>query len=380
MLGNRRIIADTFCEVYDLLLPYIDNYFWDLAAHKIEPGAIYLIGRAQTFSNLEKIRSMAIDHKCLPILSNPSEGSSTLRWHAQLRKLADLLTDRRMLLIGGGDMDTDYGNLRYDIFMQKIGEYKENIAAIRRTNEIFEKEQKPYTFLFLNGRARPHRKYLLEKFDQMGLLNQSLWTCLEGQGFNSRVLQLHHEHENLMLRPREIQFLPAEYEVPLFRPQLELPLPNDQFVKYHLFNNTWGEIYLQPEPYIDTYFSVVTETVFDYPYSFRTEKIWKPIIMGHPWIVVSNRGYYRDIKNLGFKTFNGIIDESFDLIDDNQQRIDCITQVVQDLCQQNLCEFLQAAQEVCKYNQQHLNELRPKLKSEFPDQFINFVQPYLANE
>jgi hypothetical protein len=376
MLGNRRIIADTFCEVYDLLEPYIDDHFWDFENHTIESGAVYLIGRAQFFANLNKVRTMIEQHGCLPILSNPSEGSSTLRWHNRLSQLEDLLVGRQALLISGGDMDSDYCNLRFDTFMCKIGDYEENIAATKRTDEIFDKTDKPFTFLFLNGRARPHRKYLLERFDQLGLLQNSLWTCLEGHGFNSRVLQLQSDNQSLMIQPRAIRYLPAEYEVPAFRPQLELPLPTEQFVKYHLFNNTWGEIYLQPEPYIDTYFSVITETVFEYPYSFRTEKIWKPIMMGHPWIAVSNCGYYRDIRNLGFKTFNGIIDESFDLINDNQRRIERITQVVQDLCRQNLAEFLQACQEVCKYNQQHLNQLRHLTRSKFPDRFINFLQPY----
>jgi len=376
MLGNRRIIADTFCEVYDLLEPYIDDHFWDFENHTIESGAVYLIGRAQFFANLNKVRTMIEQHGCLPILSNPSEGSSTLRWHNRLSQLEDLLVGRQALLISGGDMDSDYCNLRFDTFMCKIGDYEENIAATKRTDEIFDKTDKPFTFLFLNGRARPHRKYLLERFDQLGLLQNSLWTCLEGHGFNSRVLQLQSDNQSLMIQPRAIRYLPAEYEVPAFRPQLELPLPTEQFVKYHLFNNTWGEIYLQPEPYIDTYFSVITETVFEYPYSFRTEKIWKPIMMGHPWIAVSNCGYYRDIRNLGFRTFDGIIDESFDLINDNQQRIERITQVVQDLCQQNLAEFLQACQEVCKYNQQHLSQLRHLTRSEFPDRFIYFLQPY----
>jgi hypothetical protein len=376
MLGNRRIIADTFCEVYDLLEPLIDDHFWDFENHTIEPGAVYLIGRSQLFANLDKVRSMAERHGCLPIMSNPSEGSSTLRWHAHLAQLTDLLLDRRMLLIGGGDMDSDYHNLRFDTFLCKIGDYDENITAAERSEEIFSKTHKPFTFLFLNGRARPQRKYLIERFDQMGLLQNSLWTCLEGTGFNSRVLKLHYNNENLMARSRPVRYLPAEYEVPVFRPRLELPLPNEQFVKYHLFNDIWGEIYLQPEPYIDTYFSVVTETVFEYPYSFRTEKIWKPIMMGHPWIAVSNRGYYHDIRNLGFKTFDGIIDESFDLIDDDQHRIKRIAQVVQDLCQQNLAEFLQSTREICKYNQQHLNELRHQVRSEFPDRFINFLQPY----
>jgi hypothetical protein len=61
----------------------------------------------------------------------------------------------------------------------------------------------------------------------------------------------------------------------------------------------------------------VSETVFTYPYSFRTEKIWKPIAIGHPWIAVSNFGYYRDMHELGFKSFGHLIDEKFDLIYNN---------------------------------------------------------------
>ena len=101
------------------------------------------------------------------------------------------------------------------------------------------------------------------------------------------------------------------------------------FAKYKLFNNEWGEIYLNANPYLDTYFSLVTETVFDYPYSFRTEKIWKPIAIGHPWVAVANPGFYRDMHNLGFKTFGDLVDESFDLIDNSIDRLERIAVVVE---------------------------------------------------
>jgi hypothetical protein len=172
-----------------------------------------------------------------------------------------------------------------------------------------------------------------------------------------------------------IKLLDPQYEFDFYQDRVNVPT-TDTFVKNHLFNNTWGEIYLKAEPYIDTYFSVVTETVFEYPYSFRTEKIWKPIAMGHPWIAVANAGYYRDMRNLGFQTFNGIIDESFDLIDNNQQRIDRIATVVKDLCQQDLASFLKECYTVCKYNQQHLAEMRLRVRQEFPDRFFQFLQEH----
>ena len=128
---------------------------------------------------------------------------------------------------------------------------------------------------------------------------------------------------------------------------------------------------------IDTYFSLVSETVFDYPYSLRSEKIYKPIAMAHPFVTVANRGFYRDLHHAGFQTFGNLIDESFDQIDNNQDRLDRIAQVVQDLCASDLAEFLVASRVITKYNQQHLAAEGIRIFREFPDRFVNFIQSNL---
>ena len=151
------------------------------------------------------------------------------------------------------------------------------------------------------------------------------------------------------------------------------PAGPDLYAKQYLFGKEWGDIYLESKPYEDTYFSLVTETIFEYPYSFRTEKIWKPIAMGHPWIAVTNVGFYRDMHRLGFKTFGHLIDESFDQIENNQKRIERITQVVEDLCRQDLASFLQECYTICKYNQQHHIEMAASWRQEFPDRFQQFI-------
>jgi len=179
-----------------------------------------------------------------------------------------------------------------------------------------------------------------------------------------------------------IHYLPPQYEVRQYRDAtLTIPDPKDApgpmgpdlYAKQHLFGKEWGDIYLESKPYEDTYFSLVTETIFEYPYSFRTEKIWKPIAIGHPWIAVSNAGFYRDMHNLGFKTFGHLIDESFDQIENNQQRIERIAQVVEDLCRQDLASFLQECYTICKYNQQHHIEMATQWRQEFPDRFQQFI-------
>jgi hypothetical protein len=182
---------------------------------------------------------------------------------------------------------------------------------------------------------------------------------------------------NVLSTTSELRWLDPKYEFEFYRDSKIHPGPAERtFVKTELFNNQWGEIYIEPAPYIDTYFSLVTETVYEYPYSFRTEKTAKVLAMGHPFIVASSVGFYRDLRNLGFRTFDGIIDESFDMIENHQDRMDRIHDTVQDLCNQDLTSFLSACQDICKYNQQHLQELIPRIRSEFPPQFFNLISTH----
>ena len=64
---------------------------------------------------------------------------------------------------------------------------------------------------------------------------------------------------------------------------------------------------------------------------------------------------------------------SFDQIENNQHRLERIAQVVEDLCQQDLAKFLEECYTVCKYNQQHLAEMRVKVRQEFPERFFQFI-------
>jgi len=377
MLGDRKLIVDVFGEVYDLLLPWADEEFYDFGLHNIRPGAIYLVGRAQFNFNKDRIRELVESDTIKVVLCNPAEGSQTLASHCEtVHCCADLVRQNKILLVGGGDMDSSWPYLRYDSFLPKIMDYEENLQAMARSPEIYARVFKPYKFLFLNGRTRTHRKYLLERFRLSGLLDQSLWSWLDLTVGYSKDIVLKHNGLDLVGQPHEIKLLPPHYEYVAYRDRVNDLESDKQFVKYELFNNEWGEIYIQPEAYIDTYFSVVTETVFDYPYSFRTEKIWKPMAMAHPWIAVANQGYYRDLHNLGFRSFGHLIDETFDQIENSQDRIARIAAVIEDLCRQDLAGFLTASEDTCKYNQQHLAHMRDQVRKEFPDRFFQFLKQH----
>lgn len=346
MQKTRKLVLDTFSEVYNLLKPYADDEFWDLSQHEIVPGATYVIGRQQCINNKEQLLELANNKTIQLVISNPHEGSQTLA--GQMTRLGFKGTNIK--LIGGGDMPPDWDYIRYDKFLPEILDYEDNLIAADSSLAVYHKLDKPYKFLCLNGRGRPHRADLIRKLRARSLLDNALWTNLDsGNG--------------------PIQTLPREYEVPRYNSNPT----TDHYVKFELFNNEWGEIYLHPAPYIDTYFSLVTETVFDIPYSFRTEKIWKPIVMGHPWIAVANTGFYRDMHNLGFQTYSHVIDESFDSIDNGEDRMDRIIDIVKDLCRQDLAAFIKECYNVSKYNQHHHRELAIRTRQEFPDRFFQFI-------
>ena len=376
MLDNLRI--DTASLVYDLLKSYAAEEFWEFKNCVPVPGSIYLLGRQQVIENINQVRQMALSQDYVMIFDNAAEGSWTLQQQIKSLGIEDLVLSGNILVIGGGDMPNNYPYIRYDYFINVFLGYEHNVQQMSRIDELYAQADKPYKFLFLNGVARTHRKYLWQRFRQSGLLDQALWTMLDSRPVRWGEMQLMENGVDLFSEITPIQHLPSKYEYAQYRDTtLTVDSSERKFVKHDLFKNTWGEVYLQAEPYRDTYFSVVTETIFgESTRSFRTEKIVKPLAMGHPWIAVSNAGYYKDLQNLGFQTFSHVIDESFDQIDSPTGRIERIISVVDDLCQQDLASFLDSCYNVCKYNQQHLVELREQIRSEFPDRFGQFLQQY----
>jgi hypothetical protein len=367
-----KIYIDARCEIEDLLTPIVLDVFEDFENQHIRPGAVYVLGRNTMIRSAAKIRDIVEKQIAHVVFSNPAEGATTMQGQFERFSVRDLIESGQIMILSGGDLPRQYRYIKFENFFYRIMNFDENIKCMQRTDEIFDKTVKPYKFLFLNGRMRPHRKWLLQSMRDAGLLEQSLYTNLHARNAPVRNLSYMHYGQDLLHNIEPVHYLPPEYEISTYQDRIGTPCDSID-VKHHLFKNEWGEAYIKPEPYIDTYFSIVTETVFFGTDSFRTEKIWKPIIMGHPWICAANDGFYTDLRNMGFRTFEHIIDESFDQIADPQLRIERISAIIKEICNNNMSEFLDKSRSICKYNQQHMLECFPKIK-QFPQQFIKFLK------
>ncbi len=130
-----------------------------------------------------------------------------------------------------------------------------------------------------------------------------------------------------------------------------------------------------PEYYQRTHFEIVCETIGQHPTDdtfFITEKTIKPMLMKHPFIVLAPKNYLMHLRALGFGTFEGLIDESYDQLDDAKLRAKAISNLLQQLDLENSKKFYEQSREICEHNQRHLLNLAGRHKFDLWKNFEQF--------
>jgi hypothetical protein len=227
--------------------------------------------------------------------------------------------------------------------------YAEHVTQTKQINK---------RFLIYNRAWSNTREYRL-RFAELLLLSDLQDYCQ--MSFNSvePELNIHYELHH--------------FKNPIWRPQLVLenyfPTNTAQSYDSASFNI---------EDYENTDIEVVLETLFDDGRLHLTEKSLRPIACGQPFIFVGTHGSLEYLRSYGFKTFGDIWNESYDTIENPQERMYAITDVMHliancppDIWQQKML----AAQEIADYNKKHFfskeffnlvtNELKINLTSAF---------------
>lgn len=90
--------------------------------------------------------------------------------------------------------------------------------------------------------------------------------------------------------------------------------------------------YINPEWYNRTQFSVVVETSISRGHmeTFLTEKTMKPLALGHPFVTIACPTSLHRIRDGGFETFGNLFNEHYDLIGDDERRIQAVYSQVRD--------------------------------------------------
>jgi hypothetical protein len=124
--------------------------------------------------------------------------------------------------------------------------------------------------------------------------------------------------------------------------------------------------YLNIIPYFNSYFNIVTESVWGPGYDnthpqkiHLTEKIWKCMTTFQPFVLISNKNNLKKLREWGFKTFHPHIDESYDELDTYKERKVLLEKEIERLCSmtiKELDEWYWSMEDILKHNQKHYVE------------------------
>jgi hypothetical protein len=100
---------------------------------------------------------------------------------------------------------------------------------------------------------------------------------------------------------------------------------------------------------------LVTETVATGRRHHLTEKTFKPIAMGMPFIIVGTKGSLEYLRSYGFRTFEGIWDESYDNAEDDVriERIASLLRSLDELSPEGKQDLFEQCREVIEHNWNH---------------------------
>jgi hypothetical protein len=108
--------------------------------------------------------------------------------------------------------------------------------------------------------------------------------------------------------------------------------------------------------YNQSHYSIISETACPDNFNFYTEKIAKPVLAQRLFVTFSGYRYLENFRKLGFQTFHGIIDESYDSIKDRHQRWQAAWDQVLFLLQQDPIAIQSQCQSIVRHNQRLMLE------------------------
>ena len=123
--------------------------------------------------------------------------------------------------------------------------------------------------------------------------------------------------------------------------------------------------------YASSGIEVVLETLFDDSRWHLTEKALRPIACGRPFMLVATSGSLQYLRQYGFKTFTGLIDESYDQITNPQQRLQAVIKEmtrISTLLPEDKIKLFLALDKIAEQNKRH-----------FFNKFFNQVQQQYVN-
>ena len=202
-----------------------------------------------------------------------------------------------------------------------------------KLEELSNDKNKEFLFDALMGTKRTHREFVYNKIIN-SKINQEIILSYDNNAASSNWFKDEDLHYNLVVADKTKTY-------------------SNEPVVYH-GKNIWISHQIPISVYNQSAYSIITETEFDNGLFFPTEKIAKPIIAKRLFVVFSGVKYLKTLQNLGFETFHEIIDESYDDIENNEQRWESAWKSIETLSSLNQSYVNDKIRPILEHNFNHL--------------------------
>jgi hypothetical protein len=232
----------------------------------------------------------------------------------------------------------------YDKWMEELYRYqvKDDLLTVKRNVDSRKKPNK--RFCFFNRRYETIRFAFIAELISSGLLNEFNYTFSDNWKMHG-LEKVPHE----MIRSD----IPNHLEP--HREQLEnwitgLPYTVNAGIA-NLYPNQLNDLFRASN------ISIVLETHPITDRSIITEKTYKAMYFERPFMILSQPGALKMLKISGYKTFSPLIDESYDDIQDYNERVQAVIKEIKrlhDMPIEQFDELVNQCKPIIEYNYKHL--------------------------
>lgn len=219
-------------------------------------------------------------------------------------------------------------------------------------DKFFSNKQISKIFLSLNNRAMWYRQALFYLFVKNNLLEKSIFSYRATDTFNEGN-QFDKTHGRV---PNILEIL--DQDISEIKKIVPYTIPNDNIK----LTGSWK--FDHDYFYNTTFCSVITETYLEQGDPFFTEKVFKPIAFGHPFLLCASDQSLFLLKELGFETFPEIFDESYDQEKDVRLRLKKLFEEILRISKWSIndCNIaLDRVDDKLKHNVNHFANILPSI-------------------
>jgi len=123
----------------------------------------------------------------------------------------------------------------------------------------------------------------------------------------------------------------------------------------------------EPKYYMNSYCNIVLESQFDYDQSggvLLSEKTFKPIKHGQMFFIAGGAGSLQVLRDMGYRTFDGVLDNQYDLEPNNTLRWIKLSEAIAQAHAQGLNKFFEQCRADIEYNQHLFMQIKtPRLNT-----------------